>query len=230
MTTVQFCRLTLRTTHVDAAHAFYGALLGPGDREIVPLPAEAAARGAPAHWLGHLGVDDVERAAETLHARGGTRLGPTRLTGDGGATAIVRDPGAAVVALTTRPNDIAHTGVAWHELYTRALAPAVAAYRDLCEWDFGERVAAESLAAYREFAWHAGGPRVGAFADVTRRPEVHSQWHFHFPVASLDDAVRVARDAGAVALGPYTVQGGARVAVCDDPQGAAFALREAAAS
>lgn len=38
-------------------------------------------------------------------------------------------------------------------------------------------------------------------------------------------AVRPVRDAGGVVLGPFPLPCGERVAVCDDPQGAAFALR-----
>jgi hypothetical protein len=77
--------------------------LSPGIRQdIVSLPESAVARGARAHWLGHLGVEDVERAAWAFVDRDATRLGPTRPT-DGGDVAIVRDPGGAVVALARLP-------------------------------------------------------------------------------------------------------------------------------
>ncbi len=81
-----FSRFTLRTTDVTAARAFSASILGDGSLDIVPLPAEAAARGAPAHWLGHLGVDDVEGMAHAFVARGATRLGPSRLAPETGIT------------------------------------------------------------------------------------------------------------------------------------------------
>ena len=47
-----FVRVLHRARDVAAARAFYTAVLGEQSLEIVPLPEAAAARGAPAHWLG----------------------------------------------------------------------------------------------------------------------------------------------------------------------------------
>jgi catechol 2,3-dioxygenase-like lactoylglutathione lyase family enzyme len=59
----RFSRFTLRTTDVERSRGFYAAVLGAAfwgpDVVAVPLPAAAAARGAPPHWLGHVSVDDV---------------------------------------------------------------------------------------------------------------------------------------------------------------------------
>ena len=225
---MRFCRVALRTTDVDAARAFYAAVLGRADAEIVALPAEVAARGAPAHWLGHLGADDVEGAARAFVERGATRLGPTRPTADGGQAAIVRDAGGAVVALATPPA-AAPAGVAWHVLNTPDAEAAAERYAALCGWALGARRAAEALGSFREFAWRPGGPAVGAIADVAGRPGVHPHWLFHFPVPSLDAALAAARAAGARMLPPVATPDGGRVAVGDDPQGAAFALHEAGA-
>jgi predicted enzyme related to lactoylglutathione lyase len=41
-----------------------------------------------------------------------------------------------------------------------------------------------------------------------------------------DPALAVLRSAGGVIVGPFVLPDGERVVVCDDPQGAAFALRE----
>lgn len=229
---MRFDRIALRTTDVDAARAFYAAVLGRADAEIVALPAEAAARGAPAHWLGSLGADDVEGAVRAFVERGATRLGPTRPTGDGGHAAIVRDAGGAVVGLATppaAPRAAAPTGVAWHVLNTPDAEGAAERYAALCGWSLGERRAVAALGGFREFAWAPGAPAVGAFADVAGRPGVHPHWLFHFPVPSLDDALAAARAGGARMLPPVTTPDGGRVAVGDDPQGAAFALREAPA-
>ena len=57
------------------------------------------------------------------------------------------------------------------------------------------------------------------------RPGVHPHWLFHFPVSELEAAVHQVRAAGRVVLGPFTLPGGERVAVCEDGQGAAFGLR-----
>ena len=226
---MRFDRIALRTTDVDAARAFYAAVLGRADAEIMALPAEAAARGAPAHWLGSLGADDVEGAVRAFVERGATRLGPTRPTADGGQAALVRDAGGAVVGLATPPSSTASTGAAWHVLNTPDAEGAAGRYAALCGWALGERRAVAALGSFREFAWEPGGPAVGAFADVAGRPGVHPHWLFHFPVPSLDDALAAARAAGARRLPPVATPDGGRVAVGDDPQGAAFALLEAPA-
>lgn len=57
------------------------------------------------------------------------------------------------------------------------------------------------------------------------RPEVHTHWLF-FSVPSLDVAVGRVREHGGLVIGPMELPGGARVAACDDPQGAAFGLIE----
>jgi predicted enzyme related to lactoylglutathione lyase len=108
MGAARFVRYELRTTTVDEARAFYAELLGGDlwgdDVGIAPLPDQALARGARPHWLGHLGVGDVDGTVNRLVALGAQQLGPT-VRGASASHAIVRDPFGAVVALnsTTAP-------------------------------------------------------------------------------------------------------------------------------
>ena len=99
----KFGRFDLRTTDVEAARAFYTRLFGHERAVIWPLHEQALARGARPHWLGHLGVANPEQSAADFIARGATRLGPARATEDGGAAMVLRDPGGALVALSTPP-------------------------------------------------------------------------------------------------------------------------------
>lgn len=221
----QFQRYQLRTTDPSAARAFYGSILGDRVAEIVPLPPEAIARGAPPHWLGHLGVDEVEPTARAFVERGAMRLGPTRATAEG-ELAIVRDPGGAVFALTKARSTPARDDVVFHLLHTHDLARVTASYGALFGWEIDEGHDLGPLGVFREFAWHRSGPRVGAMTDVSARPGVHAHWLFQFRVASLNVALPLVRAAGGVVAGPTELPGGDRLAVCDDPQGAAFALRE----
>lgn len=226
----RFCRYVLRTTNVAAARAFYAALLGDhgADIEIEPLPEAVAARGAPAHWLGHIGVDDVEAAARAFVERGATRLGPTRPLAGGGEVAIVRDPGGAVVAVATRPPAPAPTSVVWHGLNTTDLARAAACYRDLFGWEITSQLDLGPLGVHQRFTWQSGGADVGSMADIAGRPGVHPHWLFHFHVPALDPALAAVRAAGGLVIAPIELPSGDRIAVCDDPQGAAFALQEVA--
>jgi predicted enzyme related to lactoylglutathione lyase len=224
--TTRFCRIELRTTDVDAARVFYAEILGEADTEIVPLPAEAAERGAPAHWLGHLGVDDVEHAVRAFVARGAIKLGPTRPTADGGEVAIIRDPGSAVVALATRPLSPARTHVVWHLLHTNDVERAAAMYCELFGWQLTEHLDLGAFGVLNQFAFGPNGTNEGAIARIAGRPGIHPHWLFHFRVAALEPALVFIRARGGLVLGPTLLPSGERIAVCEDPQGAAFALRE----
>jgi predicted enzyme related to lactoylglutathione lyase len=221
---IRFCRYQLRTKDVPAARAFYSAVVDLGGAlEIVPLPPEATARGAPPHWLGHLGVEDVEATAGAFVARGATRLGPTRPAADGDV-AIVRDPGGAVVALTT--SRAPTTDAVWPVLNTPDFARATAAYCDLFGWPLTNRIDLGALGVYHQFAWTTGGANAGAITDITGRPGVHPHWLLNFRIAAIDTAVATLAKTGGELITQLTVPGVARIAVCHDPQGAIFGLRE----
>lgn len=56
-------------------------------------------------------------------------------------------------------------------------------------------------------------------ASMTSMP-----WLFHFRAANIEPVLEVVRATRGVAIGPTVLANGDRVAVCEDPQGAAFAL------
>src|SRR4051812_43714047 len=95
----KFFHYVLRTTDVAAARAFYSAVLGTSDAEIVQLHEQALARGARPHWLGLLEVAEVEVAAAAFATRGAAPLGPKWVDARGLEAAVMRDPGGAVIAL-----------------------------------------------------------------------------------------------------------------------------------
>jgi predicted enzyme related to lactoylglutathione lyase len=225
---IKFCRFDLRTTDADAARVFYAKILGHDRAAIWPLHEQALARGAKPHWLGRIGVEDVEQTAAAFVERGATQFGPTGPTSDGGRAAILRDPGGAIVAVGTPPppSSPVSADVVWHVLNTSDVTRAALNYHDLFGWDVSDRIEHAAGAAFRQFAWQAGGERAGAFADIDGRPGVHPHWLFFFEVDSLDRAIKAAREAGGVVLDPIVAPSGERICVCDDPQGAAFALRE----
>lgn len=227
-----FFHYVLRTTDVAAARAFYAAVLGTGDAEIVQLHEQALARGARPHWLGFLEVAEVEVAASDFVVRGAAPLGPKWVDARGLEAAVMRDPGGAVVALgkpdAARGAVLTHPRVAWHLLNIADVERAVANYGELLGWEFKDPVDLGEHGLFRPFAWQPGGAAVGALSDIAQRPGVHPHWLFHFHVASLDPALEAVRALGGLVLGPFTLRSGERVAVCDDAQGAAFALLEPA--
>ncbi|MEZ4335305.1 MAG: VOC family protein [Sandaracinaceae bacterium] len=225
----QIFMTVLRTTDVEAAERFYEAVLGVKPAGVMPLHERAIARGAPPHWLGFVDVGDVDAAVADVVARGFTSLGPKWTNPEGLQAAYVRDPGGAVLALAkppARPLAPSVPPAVYQSLDTPDVAGAIAAYGELFGWRFDDPLHVEGH-AFHPFAWEAGSPRVGVFGDSTRRPGIHPHWTYFFAVEALDAAVARVEANGGVSVGILALPGGDRIAVCDDPQGAAFALYEA---
>jgi predicted enzyme related to lactoylglutathione lyase len=228
----RFCYYELRTTDVHAARDFYSDLLGWSfwgeGIEVVPLPAQASARGAPPHWLGHIGVDDVAETVSRFVQHGATPLGPPVRT-DGAERTSVRDPFGAVVALTSVASAARGHRVAWHVLNARDEAAAFAVYRDLFGWtpldvlDLGP-----DRARHQTFRWNDSTTAVGSTSNAASQPQVHPQWLFFFGTENLNAALALVRARGGLCVGVMETADGDLVAPCDDPQGAAFGLYQVA--
>jgi len=224
----RFFDYVLRTTDVAAARDFYSAVLGTTNVEIFQLHEQALARGARPHWLGFIDVPDVDLAASAFAARGAAPLGPKWVNPRGLEAAVMRDPGGAVVALgkPVPGSEFPHIGVTWHVANTPDVERAITNYRELFGWEFKQPVDLAGHGVFHPFAWQAGGAAVGALSDIAQRPGVHPHWLFHFQVAALDSALDAVRAGGGLVLGPFSLPSGVRIGVCDDAQGAAFALLE----
>jgi uncharacterized protein len=120
--------------------------------------------------------------------------------------------------------------VAWHLLSARDEARASEAYADVLGW---RPLEAYDLGGDRgrhvEFSCDGTDRAVGSMSDIARRPHVHPQWLYFFPTDDLDAALGRVRALDALPLAATTTADGHRVAPCDDPQGAAFALYETVA-
>lgn len=226
-----FFNYVLRTSDVAAARSFYARVLGDRALDVLPLHEQAVARGARPHWLGFIDVGDVERAAAAFGERGATALAPIWVNPEGLKAAVMRDPGGAVIALArppqhANPDPSGGPDVAWHLLNTADVERAKANYGELFGWEMKEAIDLGSDGVLHPFAYAAGGEAAGALIDIGARPGVHPHWLFNMRVAALEPAMEAARSAGGLVLGPFTWPDGRRSAVCDDPQGAAFALIE----
>jgi predicted enzyme related to lactoylglutathione lyase len=232
-----FTRFDLRTTDPDAARRFYAAAIGldldadPATLAVWPLHEQARARGAPAHWLGNIGVADLDATVRRLRELGAESLGPPVLKGaDGVSFAILRDPLGAVLAV--REGDaLERSPVAWHQLSTTQVDRAWAIYSELFGWAGAEVVDMAGLETKNHpFAWQAGGEVVGGMANTARLAGVHTHWLYFFPVVDLDDAITKVRANGGSALTPFVLPNGDRLAAAEDPQGAAFGILQATRS
>jgi hypothetical protein len=242
----RFGRYDLRTTDPVAARRFYAEAVGldvpegrpsadrssgePSILAVWPLHEAARARGAPAHWLGQIGVEDVEGTVSRLVERGSERLGPTIRASDGADYATLRDPLGAVLAVRAtarRPHD---SPVAWHHLATRDVERAWAVYADVFGWTAtGTIDVPDPAGGYRMFGWDGDGKSAGTMANTARAAGVHVHWLYFFSVTGIDAVLaRVRASGGRVPMAATSLPNGDRVVACDDPQGAAFGLYEPA--
>ena len=230
---VPFSRYELQTTDPVAAEGFYARVLGEaffrGSVSVAMLPERAAARGAPAHWLGAIGPVDVERAVAEMVARGAAQLGPTHTTADGASRARLRDPYGAILAVSAGEGDSGPSPVAWHLHHGPAPREARSLYASLFGWTPAESSTPDSAGEGGDpFAWDALGAPVGSLASTVGRPHIHPQWLFFFSVADLGAATSAVQEAGGRVLQQTERANGDLVAPCVDPQGAAFGLHQKA--
>jgi predicted enzyme related to lactoylglutathione lyase len=226
MVPARFFHLQLRTHDVEEARSFYAAVLGDGARDVARLPEQAVARGAPPHWLGHLEVEDVDDAVAAFVKRGAMALGPKRVDTNGLEAAVVREPGGAVVALAkAQEREPRGTEAVWYQLNTIDVDRAMDDYRTLFGWSFGAPLDRGELGVFHPFAWRRGDPPVGWMTDIFGRAGRHAHWLFHFRISAMEPALAAVRDGGGYVVGPFELGPGERLAVCDDSQSAAFAIR-----
>jgi uncharacterized protein len=240
-----FVSYDLRTTDLEAAQAFYAGLMDwqvqrsgesrvfcAGEQrvgELMALPERARAQGAPAHWLGHIGVDDVDASARRFVALGGQMLGPVQQPAQGQRVAILKDPQGAVFAMSSGRSGVGLGAVAWHELNTTDREHAWSSYSELFGWRATEALElGPEVGTYQLFTWDGAGRNVGGMANTARLPSIHTHWLFYLTVEDLEASVEKVRSLGGRVLnnGAMLLSGGDRVAQCEDPQGAAFALRQ----
>jgi predicted enzyme related to lactoylglutathione lyase len=244
----RFVWYELATTDVDAAKAFYSAVLGwktvetsggsagytlfiAGDTPaagLTKLPPEAIRTGALAQWNGYVGVENVDAAAARAGQLGGTVYIPPTDTAIS-RFSVIADPQMATLVLVKgrergqeeagQPGIAGH--VCWHELLTSDLDKAFAFYSALFGWK-KTHIRAGPEGTYQNFS--IGAETVGGMS-VKPADWPRSLWFYYFNVTSAETAAkRVRHLGGQVLTGPTAVAGGARVLQCLDPQGVPFAL------
>ncbi len=244
----RFLWYELMTTDPKAAKAFYAEVVGWRLRETAPamayslflageqpvcgltdLPIEARAAGIQPHWMGYVGVDDVDAAAARITRLGGAVHVPPTDVPNISRFSLVADPQAAAFALfkwrdpehALPPEPHIAGGVGWHDLLTTDCEKALVFYRELFGWQkAGTDV--DTTGAYQVLS--AGEQTIGGlFTKPAAEPTPF--WLFYFTTADIDAAARRVHACGGQILeGPIAFAGDMRVVRCVDPQGAMFAL------
>ncbi len=197
---------------------------------LMTLPDEAKKMGAPPHWEGYVGVDDVDAAVAKAKQLGGRVFKEPTDIPNVGRFAILADPQNTIFALfkwsspmpgePPAPNTPGLIG--WNELYATDWQKAFDFYSALFGWTKGEAINMGDMGTYQLFD-HNGRSIGGMMNKPPQMPA--TSWVYYFNVADIDAAVsRVNANGGKIVNGPMQVPGGGWIAQAVDPQGAFFAL------
>ena len=235
----------LLTGDPAAAQRFYGGLFGwefrqsdSGNYMVVtqagrPIGGildtrDGKAERVPAQWLGSLSVPNVDSAVGVIKAGGGkVHWGPKSL-GPRGEVALVADAqNAPFVVMRAPQGDPPDTtpavdGWLWNELWTPDPEAAVKFYNHLASYEVKPDTGADR--AY--YVLEAGGrPRAGV--TRLRATDVKPNWLPYVRVTDVNATVgRVQALGGHVLIAPTPKIRDGRVALIQDPTGAAVAIQE----
>jgi len=245
----RFTWYELITTDMAAAKAFYAEVVGWGARDastldlhytlfaagsarisgLMDLPEDGRKMGATPRWMGYVGVDDVDAAADRIKRLGGAVYVPPT-NSNIGRISVVADPQTATLGLVEglkpgqqQPAELDEAGrVGWHELLAADWEKAFAFYGELFGW---QKADAEIGPTDTYQLFSAGGQTIGGM--LTKRPvEPVPYWLYYFNVGDIDAAAACVKTGGGrIFEGPLALPGGSWVARCTDPQGAFFALQ-----
>ncbi|MEO8243817.1 MAG: VOC family protein [bacterium] len=237
------CWYELTTGGIDAAQAFYTAVLGwqiadsgtpgmdyriakTGDSMVAGLtPAED---GRPNAWMIYFAVDSADATFAAATTAGATPIVPPADIPNTGRFAIMVDPqGASFGILQPLPGgqggafDQKSTNAGhWHEIITGDPMAAMKFYGDLFGWTISRSMQMGPDMTYHLIAWN--GLEIGGAFSMSGAP---NYWKPYFGVASVKAAVQSVKAAGGTVLrDPDEVPGGAWTLQINDPLGVSLAL------
>jgi predicted enzyme related to lactoylglutathione lyase len=247
----RFVWYDLVTTDPAAAERFYGAVVGWGTDlwnqngstytmwtasgtpigGIMRMPADAKARGEMPHWLAYVSTPDTDAMVAQATKLGARVLVPPTNIPTVGRFAMIADPHGAFIAPFTPsrpagpsegPPGIGH--FSWHELATSDPVSVFAFYEATCGWQKTESMDMGPMGTYQMFGWPE--PSIGGiFGRPPDESDAPSAWLHYIRVPNVERAIEMVKgQGGTLCNGPMDVPGGHRIAQCQDPQGAAFAL------
>src|SRR5262249_6914233 len=205
----RFIWYELMTTDFDRAKAFYADVLGWDVQNIAPgtsftlftaggvsvsglsvLPQEAIDSGVRPGWLGYVGVDDVDAAAQRMEQLGGAVRVPPKEIPEISRFAVAADPQLATIAVLQWLNPSAEPPagldalgrVGWHELIAGDWEKAWDFYSELFGWRKAE-ANSDDTGVYQRFS--AGGITTGGmFTKPAKVPQAF--WLYYFNVDDID--------------------------------------------
>lgn len=242
----KFVWADLVTDDVPVARQFYAQLFGwtfrdagsysiaaNGERPVSgifqrPRPRD---RVAQPRWFGYISVADLEQAQREVSQGGGRVLAAPRQVPERGEQAVFADPEGAVFGMVESssgdPEDfLAEPGDwIWIQLLSRDAREAAEFYRDVAGYEVIENAATDRSSDY--VLASDGYARATVRTISSARPELQPTWLPFVRVKSVGESLALAKRLGGKALlepKPELFEG--RVAVVEDPTGAAIGLYE----
>ena len=244
----------LFTTDLDAAKAFYSAVVGwtvhdsgmGGPRYEIfgssgidvggMMSWTSVGESHPTSWMAHIHTSDIDAEAAAVEADGGGILRPPSEIPGVGRFSVVHDPQGAGYMLfqpngTETPPRLsppAAGSVGWHELGTTDWEKAWDFYAGHYGWKKDMAVDMGPFGTYQTFRAGDGGGGMMNVPPETRPPDFRPGWLYYFVVESINAAAdRVTQNGGVITHGPAQVPGGGWIVQATDPQGGRFALTAA---
>ncbi len=200
---------------------------------MMPLPDDARAAGTRSHWLGYIGVTDVDASVASALQLGASVVQAAQDIEHIGRFATLKDPQGGVFAVfkpsgsgTPPPAKPPLGSISWLELATSDYEAAIEFYGKLFGWQAMDRMDMGPAGVYLIFG--ADGAQIGGMYKMHTEHSPVPYWLPYAEVASADTAASAAAAAGGrLLVGPTDVPGGGRIAQVLDPSGAMFAMHSA---
>ena len=223
----RFVWYELMTTDIEIAKAFYASVVGWGARDasmpgsayslftigdspvagLVNVPEDARRTGVTPHWIGYVGVDDVDAAVDRIKQLGGAVYVPPTDVPNISRFSVVADPQMATLALVkglksgqAQSAELGAPGrVGWHELLAADWEKAFAFYGELFGWQKADSHVGV-MGTYQGFS--AGGETIGGmFTKPATLPLPF--WLYYFNIDDVQAAAkRVEAGGGQILYGP----------------------------
>ena len=238
------CWIDLASTDADGAAGFYCDLFGwtaaepiedAGGYRMLLCGGKQVAGVAPcwgdtdrSAWSTYVATADADATCAAALASGGEVVMEAMDVLAAGRMAILRDPAGAQVSVW-QPGE--HRGYELHrepgapiggELVTRDLGQAAVFYRAV----FGWTAQAGAAGGARSAVWRCGEHPVGGalVMDATWPEDTPPHWLVTLATADADLTARRCGELGGAARQPPAHTGHGRMALLEDPTGAAFAV------
>lgn len=191
------------------------------------------APGRAPTWVMYMSVENIDETARVVIDNGGAIAVWPEDIDEVSRLAVCTDPLGARFGLW-EPKGHAGASVmhqpssfTWGELSYRDIDAAKKFYGTVFGWEGRTRPFAEGTSTYTEFFIPDGDQAVAGMVQMNEQwPEdVPPHWMTYFAVADTDDiADRIVRLGGAVSVAPFDLAEVGRIAVLNDPEGAAFSV------